>query len=334
MAFIKIDKNNFFHNLNQIALKTGSVEKIAIVLKDNAYGHGLTLMAKLASEFGIQHAVVRTNQEAEQIASLFETILILCDKITVHPKFYYAVNALEDIAQAPKGANIELKIDTGMHRNGIAVDALGIALESVGKQGLHLKGVMTHYRSADVLSSELFWQQKLFDAIKQQLKSQGYEQLRIHSCNSAALLRTASFSEDLARVGIAAYGYHDLPALFDAPELKPVLSLYAKRVSTRTLQKSQRIGYGGTWQASKETYVSTYDLGYGDGWHRASYTEPYITAEGLPILGRVSMDLISLESQKEQICVMDNAQNAAKQLGTICYEILTALKSDIPREVI
>jgi alanine racemase len=55
MAFIKINKQNFYHNLNQIALKTGSVDKIAIVLKDNAYGHGLELMAKLASEFGIKH---------------------------------------------------------------------------------------------------------------------------------------------------------------------------------------------------------------------------------------------------------------------------------------
>ncbi len=65
MAFIKINKQNFYHNLNQIALKTGSLEKIAIVLKDNAYGHGLKLMAKLASEFGIQHAVVRKTVEAE-----------------------------------------------------------------------------------------------------------------------------------------------------------------------------------------------------------------------------------------------------------------------------
>jgi len=59
MAFITINRHNFHHNLNQIALKTGSKEKIAIVLKDKAYGHGLVLMAKLASEFGIKHAVVR-----------------------------------------------------------------------------------------------------------------------------------------------------------------------------------------------------------------------------------------------------------------------------------
>ena len=53
MAFIKINKQNFYHNLNQIALKTGSIEKIAIVLKDNAYGHGLELMGKLG--IGVWH---------------------------------------------------------------------------------------------------------------------------------------------------------------------------------------------------------------------------------------------------------------------------------------
>ncbi|RLA00152.1 MAG: alanine racemase, partial [Gammaproteobacteria bacterium] len=64
MAFITINKANFYHNLNQIALQTGSLEKIAIVFKDNAYGHGITLMAKLAAEYGVKQAVVRTLEEA------------------------------------------------------------------------------------------------------------------------------------------------------------------------------------------------------------------------------------------------------------------------------
>jgi alanine racemase len=124
MAFIKINKQNFYYNLNQIALKTGSVEKIAIVLKDNAYGHGLELMAKLSSDFGIKHAVVRTRKEAECIRFLFESILILGDSITKDSVFSFTVNSLEDIKQAQSGAKVELKVDTGMHRNGIALDEL------------------------------------------------------------------------------------------------------------------------------------------------------------------------------------------------------------------
>jgi len=334
MAFIKINKENFYHNLNQIALKTGSKDKIAIVLKDNAYGHGLTLIAKLASEFGIKHAVVRKTAEAQQIEAFFETILVLGDSIAKHDKYHYTINSLSEISKAQAGAKVELKVDTGMHRNGIAIHQVEEALEAIKKQGLELVGIMTHYRSADELSSELFWQQKQFESVKEQVRKAGFENVHIHSHNSAAILRSKMFSEDLVRVGIGAYGYDELPHPFDETALKPILSLHAKKVSTRVLTVGQRVGYGGDYTAGKNMTVSTYDIGYGDGWCRGDADKAFITAEALPILGRVSMDFISLESEKEEICVMDDAQKAAKQLGTISYEIITALHTDIERRLV
>jgi alanine racemase len=334
MAFITINKQNFYHNLNQIALKTGSVEKIAIVLKDNAYGHGIELMGKLASEFGIKHAVVRKTAEAELIKSLFETVLILGDSIIKDEKYSFAINCLEDIKKAQKSAKVELKVDTGMHRNGIALDELDEALDLIKENELDLIGVMTHYRSADELGSELFWQQKQFETVEHRVKEAGFTHVRVHSHNTAAILRTKHFDEDLVRVGIGAYGYNELPDSFDKVVLRPVMALYAKRISSRVLKTGERIGYGGEFIAEKEIRVSTYDLGYGDGWCRGDAQKPYITGEGLPILGRVSMDFISLESEKEVVCVMNNAQAAAKQLGTISYEITTALSKDIPNKVI
>jgi len=334
MAFITINKQNFYHNLSQIALKTGSVDKIAIVLKDNAYGHGLELMAKLASEFGIKHVVVRKTLEAELIRSLFKTVLILGDTIIKDEVYSFVINTLEDIKQAQKGAKVELKVDTGMHRNGIALDEIDEALVSIKERGLNLTGIMTHFRSADELSSELFWQQKCFEAVKEKVKKSGFANVRFHSHNSAAILRTKSFDEDLVRVGIGAYGYNELPAPFDKVELKPVMNLHAKKVSTRVLKAGERVGYGGDFTAPKEMLVSTYDLGYGDGWCRGDSTQPYVTSEGLPILGRVSMDFIALGSTKDEVCIMNDAQKAAKQLRTISYEITTALSTDIPKEVI
>ncbi len=333
MATIKINKENFFYNLNQIALKTGSVEKIAIVLKDNAYGHGLVLMAKLASEFGIQHAVVRKTREAEQIETLFKTVLVLGDTIIKHDTFSFTINSLEEIPNTPKGAKVELKIDTGMHRNGIAFNEVDKALELIGKLGLELVGVMTHYRSADELSSEYFWQKKQFETVKSKVKQAGFTKIRVHSHNSAAILRTKNFDEDLVRVGIGAYGYNELPETFDSIKLKPVMALYAKKVSTRVLKEGERVGYGGDFIAPKDMTVSTYDLGYGDGWCRANSKHPFFTAEGLPIVGRVSMDFITLESQKDEVCVMNNAKEAALYFQTISYEITTALSPTIPKEL-
>ncbi len=334
MAFIKINKQNFYYNLNQIALKTGSLDKIAIVLKDNAYGHGLKLMAKLASEFGIKHAVVRRTVEAEQIRSLFDTVLILGDSIIKDEIYSFAINCLEDIRQAQKGAKVELKVDTGMHRNGIVLDELDEALVSIRERGLNLTGVMTHFRSSDELSSELFWQQKKFETVKHKVNESEFKNVRFHSHNSAAVLRSKNFYEDLVRVGIGAYGYNELPSFFDKIELKPVLTLYAKKVSTKVLKVGERVGYGGAFIAPNEMMVSTYDLGYGDGWCRGDSVQSYVTSEGLSVLGRVSMDFISLESDKNEICVMNDAQKAAKQFETISYEVTTALSSDIPKKVI
>lgn len=334
MAFIKINKQNFYHNLNQIALQTGSVEKIAIVLKDNAYGHGLELMAELASEFGIKHAVVRKVSEAESIESYFETVLILGDEIISHPKFSFAINTLEDIQHAQKGAKVELKVDTGMHRNGVAMGEVSVALDQIAKQELELVGVMTHYRSADEMGSEFFWQQKQFENVKETVQQAGFSNVRFHSHNSAAIFRSKNFDEDLVRVGIGAYGYNELPDTFDKVALKPVLSLHATKISTRVLKEGQRVGYGGDFIAPKEMTVSTYDLGYGDGWCRGNSFAPFLTAEGLPLLGRVSMDFVTLASQKDEVCIMDNAKAAAKQLHTISYEITTALSPTIPKRII
>ena len=334
MAKIIISKDNFYHNLNQIALKTGSIDKIAIVLKDNAYGHGLALMGQLASDFGITRAVVRNDSEVEVIREMFPYILVLGDRPRRDSVVHYVLNTLADIDRAQEGAQVELKVDTGMHRNGIAMEELDAALAAIMKKKLRLTGVMTHFRAADEMGSALFWQQKRFDEIKERVRAAGFERVRFHSHNSAAILRNKEFDEDMVRVGIAAYGYSELPVPFDTADLKPVMKLVASRVSTRRLQAGERIGYGGDFEAPKVMTVSAYDLGYGDGWCRGNTFAPFVTAEGVPILGRVSMDFISLEGDKDEVCIFDDAQKAAAQLGTISYEVMTALSQDVERLVV
>jgi len=73
---------------------------------------------------------------------------------------------------------------------------------------------MSHYRSSDELSSEYFWQKKRFDKVKKSVLQRGFKNVRFHSHNSAGLLRCERFDEDIARVGIAIYGYSCLPDIF------------------------------------------------------------------------------------------------------------------------
>ncbi len=333
MAIIKLSKENLYHNLNKLALKSGSISKIAAVLKDNAYGHGIEQIGKLTSEFGVKEAVVINNKEAFKIKSLFQNILILNDTPTMTPNFSYAIVDINILNTLPINVRIELKVDTGMHRNGISIEELPQALDIIKKRGLFLVGIFTHYKGSDELDSTLAWQIENFKEVKKIAYNFGFKTLKFHSYNSAALLRCNSFDEDIARVGIAIYGFNELPNSFDRVVLKPVLSLWAKRVSTRELKKGQRVGYGGDFTAPRDMTISTYDVGYGDGLFRGDSKNPLITTEGLPILGRVSMDFISLESTKDEVCIFDNAKEIAKHFNTISYEITTSLKADIERVV-
>ena len=147
-----------------------------------------------------------------------------------------------------------------------------------------------------------------------------------HSANSAALFRTGIESDEFARVGIALYGYIEYDEVFDMPPLKPVLSLWARRIATKKLKSGERVGYGGQFEADRDMVVSTYDVGYADGIFRSMRQ----TAAG-PILGRVSMDSIVVEGDREEICVFDDAKKVAKELGTISYEVLVKLHNNLLR---
>lgn len=333
MAYIKINTSHFAHNLQLLSEKLGSVDRLAVVLKDNAYGHGLDIMAKLASGFGVKRAVVRTVSEAKIIQAYFTHIIILSEipKEKLEDKFSVAINDLEALNKAPHGSKIDLKIDSGMHRNGIMTSALERAFAMIKQKDLQLVSVMTHFRSADELSSELFWQMQNWKAIKKRVLSLilKYELPKplFHSANSAATLRLNHYEDDFARCGIAIYGYHEMPECFGVYDLKPVLSLWAEKISSRQLKKGDRVGYGGMFAASKEMTVSTYDIGYGDGFFRFNGKGKLKTAEGKQILGRVSMDNISIEGAAQEVCLFNNAKLLSKQFDTISYDVLVKLKN-------
>jgi len=338
MAYITLNKNHFFNNLDIIANRTKAKDKIALVLKDNAYGHGLLEMAGLAKEYGITKAVVRTCKEAEVIEDFFEYILVLGDiPTTKNDKIRYTINDIKSINKFPKNTKVELKIDTGMHRNGVALSELHEAFQKIKEHSLVLEAVFTHHRSADELTSEWFWQNENFKIVKEKSKELaeefGFGKLRFHSANSASLARTQDFDEDMARVGISAYGCMQLPSPLSEDGLKPVLSLWATKISSRELKKGQKVGYGGVYMSEENSIVSNYDFGYGDGFLR-SCSNVYKTPNDEKLVGRISMDNSSFLSDKEELLIFDDALHVASFAGTISYEVLTSLKSDISREVI
>jgi len=297
----------------------------------------------MAKEYGITKAVVRSYDEAKRIENFFEYILVLADiPQETSQKIRYTINDISKIEKFAKETKVELKVDTGMCRNGIRMDELEDAFALCVKQGLHLEAVFTHHSSADEESKYFDLQNDNFAKIKTEAeilaKKFAFGPLRFHSSNSAALFRTNDFNEDMARIGIAAYGCLELPDILVADvlhvkRLQPVLSVYAKRLSLRRLQKGECVGYGAAFETETACNVSNYDFGYGDGFLR-SCSHYFVTPEGIKIAGRISMDNSSFLSDKEEILVYDDAKEAARFANTISYEILTSLKEQISRKII
>jgi len=333
MAYITLNKKYFFNNLDIISKQAKGKDKIALVLKDNAYGHGLVQIATMAKQYGIKKAVVRCEVEAQTIKDFFDYILVLNDfPTTKEQKIRYTINDIDAIQYFPKNTTVELKIDTGMHRNGILPNQLDDALKKIQKQQLVLKGVFTHHRDADILSSEWFWQRDNFAKIKQKIISLGYN-VEFHSSNSASLFRDKNFDEDMARVGIAAYGCLEVSKPLKIEGLMPILSLYGSKISSRKLKKGECIGYGATFEAKKDMVVTNYDFGYGDGFLRGC-SNNYKTPDGSKLIGTISMDNSSFIYDKDEILIFNDATKIAKSANTISYEILTSLKHYIKREIV
>ncbi len=337
MSYIRLSRASYWHNLSFLSQKLGSVDKLAVVLKDNAYGHGLLEMASLASKFGVKRAVVRSDKEAQKIETFFDNIIILSPNPThlYNPKFSLVINSLDNLTLFDKKSKIHLKVDTGMHRNGIMLDQLQEALNIVKDKNLNLEAIMTHFRSADELSGELFWQMKNWEDVKAKVNKLFCKKVLFHSANSATILRLNSYDDDFARCGIATFGYHHLPKSFGEFDLKSVMSLHAQKISTRVLKKGDRVGYGGVFHTRENMQISSYDIGYGDGFFRFDGNKDILCiADGRNILGRISMDSLMIEGDDDEVAIFDNVQDIASLFETISYDVLVKLSPNIKRVIV
>jgi alanine racemase len=338
MAFITLNKAHLFHNLDLLCSKAGGKEKVMAVLKDNAYGHGLEMMAQLVCEYGIRKVAVKNLLEARLIATLFDEVLVLVEHPTckdIPSTVSLAAHSYDALERFEKGTSIHLALDTGMHRNGIKKEEIEKALKCIEQRGLKLKGVFTHFRSSDELNSEFFWQKRRFEESKTYIKTLYNGALAFHSCNSSGLLRCENLGDDAyARCGISLYGYTTLNPLLGMYDLKPVLALWAEKLSTRILKKGERVGYGGMYEASRDEVISTYDIGYGDGFFRFDGLKPIKMANGAMSKGRMSMDSFCLGGEDPKICMFEDANALAEHFHTISYEIITKLSPTLPRFVI
>ncbi len=294
------------HNLSQVrALAPHS--RVMAVVKADGYGHGLERVARAlegADAFGV---AALSDAERLRAVGLSQRIVLLSgiddaadlsairrlgvDTVLHHDSQLALLQ--QDTESDP--IRVWLKLDTGMHRLGFPVERA----ETIYTQLKMMPNVhdditlMTHFASSDEFDSQQTTSQlKTFDQTCKHLSG-------LHSLsNSAAILGWPGAHQDWVRAGGALYGLSVVEGKTGADfGLKPAMSLSTKLIAINHIKKGERIGYSATWQCPEDMPVGVAAIGYGDGYprHASAGTPVLINGVRVPIIGRVSMDLMTLD---------------------------------------
>ena len=334
-------------NCRQLRRRAGK-RKLFAVVKDDGYGHGMQQVAQaLAGEADGLCVFAGRDAEALRAGGWQGPILVMggfadADALQAirQAAAWPVVHNLQQVqimeGSAGSFERVAVKVNTGMNRLGIAAGEVDRALAQIaGRTSDPL--LMTHFACADVAGG-IRRQAEEFNELAGRL------QLPATCCNTAAtcLESPPCASEEFVRCGIGIYGASPVAGRPAADfGLQPVMQLSAPVCDVRILEKGDRVGYGGTWQAGQRTAVAAVNIGYGDGYSRRAVNAPVrIGDRSCWTVGRVSMDLTVVETglppvQVGQAAEMWGSQvpvdKVAASAGTIGYELLAGLSGRIIR---
>jgi alanine racemase len=345
-------------NVSRLRHAIGSGTQLCAVVKADGYGHGAVHSARAAIGGGARWLAVATAGEAALLRSggIEEPILVMgalsADELPV------ALDAGADVVAWSEAfvellgsgpARVHVKLDSGMGRLGTRDpdEARRIAERVDAADGLELVGAMTHLATADEDLEFVAAQLERFDPFVAELRAR-WPELLVHAANSAATLRVRESHYDMVRCGIAIYGCDPMnedPARW---ELEPALELSSYIAAVKAADEGDSVGYGRRFIASGETTIATLPIGYADGIRRAFSNNCDVLVRGRRhrLVGTVSMDNVTLEvgadtdvriGDTATIIGVDGrerqtAEDLARRIGTINYEITCGISARVPRE--
>jgi alanine racemase len=360
-TWVEINLSRLSHNLQAIRAHVAPA-KVMIIVKANAYGHGLGEVVKhLSSQadyFGV--AVLEEGIFLRELG-VTAPILILGgiwgDQVPLYLQHGLTLTAssverLEqiDIAAGQMGvkAKVHLKIDTGMERIGVHYYNAHIIQEKALRcANVEVEGIFSHFANAD--SPDLAHARLQVERFNEVLKF--YERYSLpmpirHMANSAAILQLPQSHFDMVRPGIMLYGVYPSQEVVRTVQVKPALAWKSRVVYFKVVQPGHPVSYGSTWQSDHPTRIVTLPVGYGDGYFRSlsNKTQVIISGKKYPQVGRVCMDqmMVNIENDSafngDEVTLIGesghetiNAQDLADWAGTIPYEILTNINTRVPR---
>jgi Alr-MurF fusion protein len=366
-TWLEIDLSAIAGNVRALGRRAGTAE-VMVVLKADAYGHGAVPVAHTALRNGATRLGVACVPEARVLrrAGIRAPILVLGytpgwqGREAVGLDLTLAVFDLDTARALGRAARaldttaaVHVKVDTGMHRLGVAPAAAPDLVAALGEiDGLAVTGVFTHFACADdpspagVAATDV--QVAAFRSVLEELDGRGLLPPLVHASNSAGLLCRDDARFDLVRPGIAVYGLPPGPSA-PVPGLEPALAWKSQVAQVHDLEAGTSVGYGHTWTAARPSRVATVPVGYADGVRRAPDTWRHVLVRGqaAPVVGRVSMDQISIDvtavagARRGDEVVLIGRQGAAELpatqvaewLGTSCYEVVAGILARVPRVI-
>ena len=304
-------------------------------VKADGYGLGAVEVARRLAEAGCRDFFVSNWREAAELAPLGLSVSVLHGvreedmPAALSGIARPVLNTAEQVARwhAAGGGACDVMVDTGMNRLGLSADDLG----PLG--GLEIDTLMSHLARAEEDVGMNRRQRDGTAALAGQVGAR-----RVSLANSAGIALGADYAFDLTRPGLALYGGVPRPGMADA--LRPVVRPEAQVLQRRRVPAGGSVGYNATWVATADTEVAILNIGYADGYLRAFSDRGAARWGGaaLPVIGRVSMDLVAVDTstaptlrEGDWVGIAFDLPAAAAATGLSQYELLTSLGSRYDR---
>ena len=351
-------------NIARFRRHCGPGTHILAMLKAMAYGTELTQLASWMSRLGIHHIGVSSANEGAALRKSGadqDIFVFLSEREDVDNLVRYrltpvihSAELVESFASAltngGKMLDVHLKIDTGMHRLGVAPQIAVELAQRIKNSGvMRLTGVCTHFASADDPDSDAFTLQQIamFDKVVSALRNAGFNNLQVHAANTAAAMRFPQSHYNMVRIGLGLYGIYPSPAAELAMELELAIGVTSRITSIQQFEPGDTLGYGRSYKAARTMRVGIVPFGYDDGlpWRLANASKVMVAGKLAPIVGRISMDQMQIDlteipgvtaGTEVLLYGTHNGQVlrpelVAEQAGTISHELLTRLGERVHR---
>lgn len=357
-VWAEINLDALGNNIDEIR-KIAPDKEIMAVVKANAYGHGVALIAPELYDKGIKKFCVSNMGEAKELREILPEADILIFGYVEEEWFgdIYEQRLIQTVGeidfarvlnkwaeQNNKKIRVHIKVDTGMTR--IGIESAEELEEILSLANLSVEGVYTHFACSDSLSEEdnkfTLMQEERLRKISETAVHMG---IPVYSQNSGGILYHSGFKGEIIRSGIITYGCKPNTAEELPIKLTPVLTLKSQVCQVKKIGADRSIGYGRSYVSEGEMEIAVLPIGYADGYMRAlsGCGQVYINGKLCPICGRVCMDQVMVDVTGAEVKAGDTAviysdtvpeitvDAIADKIGTIGYELLCSVGARVPR---